>query len=383
MSAATLTKTATAVATGNEWLTALAGTAPAMSTRPPVPVLSFAKVFTRDGGLYLEAFDYETSATVRVADHSVDVEPFLVPHKWLATTLKPLLGKSKGLLVGLSSEDGRVVLRCDGYEIPVDGAPVEEYPAVPATGELLALIDSDGLKASMGRLVTTASKDDTLPILNGVQLRMTEAGVSLCSTDRYRLGYDFVDATVAGEGTYLISAKSWAAVAKNLVPGDLQLASSPDSDRILVLRSGDAVYTFLTIDGSYPKIHSLIGAGHEVAVVLDRKKLLEVATVASKLTERNCPVIVTITAKGAMVTASQDAKSPIVAGDWLTGDFNEGRTVSLNPTYLLDAIKSFTTDTIRFTQDSAVKPMVFTEGGVSAEDDQAFRHMVMPVRMPS
>lgn len=376
-----------AVATSGAWLDAIAAVAPAVSKRPPVPILATVKVFTKDSGLYLEGFDYSVSATRFIDTTSVDVEPFLVPYQWLATTLKTVAGKNKTALVGLSKEGDKVVLRCDGYEIPVEQkADVNEFPAMPVVGDVVAALDgTKHLKDAMARVAISASTDDTLPILTAIQMKFTRAGLDMCSTDRYRLGYDYVPAEVSKERNFLFPSKTWAAIAKHLDAGYVAFRAVVDDsyDTYLAIESGDTVYTVYGIDGDYPKIATLIGSGHSTVVELDRAKLLAVTTVASKLTERNCPGSVMISSTGAMVVADPDAKSPEAKADWIKGEPSEGWIVAFNPAYLLDMIKSFTTDTIRFSQDSRPKPAVFTEGGLEAEDGNTFRHMIMPVRLPA
>lgn len=389
MSTLTLTKTpVAAVSTGANWLDAIAAVAPAVSKRPPVPVLGLVKVFTDRGRLYLQGYDYQTSAT-RLVDHSpVNVEPFLVPFTWLTTTLKTVLGKNKSALVGLSREGDKVVLRCDGYEIPVEQtAPIDEFPTVPVVGKTFAsLYTSKYLIDAMARVAASVSTDDTLPILTGIQLKFSKAGIDLLSTDRYRLGYDYVPAQVTcPDWNFLIPAKTWTAISKQLDEGFMSFhdVEGVDDGRVIAIESGDTTYTVMGIDGDYPKIASLIGSNHSTVVELDRAKLLAVTTVASKLAERNCPVQVIISETGAMVVADPAAKSPEAAATWIKGDPAEGWTVAFNPGYLLDMIKQITTPTIRMSQDSRPKPAVFTEGGLEAEDGNTFRHMIMPVRLPA
>lgn len=389
MSTLTLTKTpAAAVSTGVNWLDAIAAVAPAVSKRPPVPVLGLVKVFTDRGRLYLQGYDYANSAT-RLVDHSpVEVEPFLVPFAWLTTTLKTVLGKNKSALVGLSREGDKVVLRCDGYEIPVEQtAPVDEFPTVPTVGKAFAsLYTSKYLIDAMARVAVSVSTDDTLPILTGIQLQFSKAGIDLLSTDRYRLGYDYVPAEVTtADWHFLFPAKTWTAISKQLDEGFLSFHDvAGSSDRqVIAIESGDTTYTVMGLDGDYPKIKSLIGSGHGTVVELDRAKLLATTTVASKLAERNCPVQVIISSTGAMVVADPAAKSPEAEATWVKGEPESGWTVSFNPGYLLDMIKTFKTTTIRLSQHTPAKPACFTEGGLEAEDGNTFRHMIMPVRMPS
>ncbi|WP_159702725.1 DNA polymerase III subunit beta [Arthrobacter sp. 18067] len=382
MSTAVLTANATATATGQEWLDALANVSPAVSAKPPVPILAFVKVFTERGQLRMQATDYATSADVRVTRHPGEVKPFLIPHKWAVTTLKPVLGKNKSTWVTIRQNGDKVELLCDGYEIPVDAAPVTEYPDLPVAPNPSALLDAEKFSTAMAGVAVTASTDDTLPILAGVRLEFTLNEVVMLATDRYRLASDAVGGSFSEEFTVLVGAKTWAKVAKQLSKG--LVGFSYDGDRTLHVRSGDNVYSILGLDGDYPKIRSLFGQSSETIAVMNRAKLLETVTVASKLAERNNPIVIRLKEGGVMVTADPEAKSPLVPTEYdrVFGESDE-RVLAYNPGYLLDMLKAITTDTVRLSQPAGPKPGTWTAGDESAESDLAYRHMIMPVRLPS
>jgi hypothetical protein len=65
--------------------------------------------------------------------------------------------------------------------------PVADYPARPATPEVVGTVDGEAFAHAIQQVIVAASKDDTLPILTGVKLEFEGDTISFLATDRYRL----------------------------------------------------------------------------------------------------------------------------------------------------------------------------------------------------
>ena len=64
--------------------------------------------------------------------------------------------------------------------------PVKEYPRLPEL-PLAGTVDGGVLATAIGQVVPAASRDDTLPVITGVNLEIDEDSIRLVATDRYRL----------------------------------------------------------------------------------------------------------------------------------------------------------------------------------------------------
>src|SRR6202012_6200653 len=80
-----------------------------------------------------------------------------------------------------------VSLTCGSPPCPLVTLPVEEYPDLPALSQTAGTVDGGDLAAAIGQVAPAASRDDTLPLLTGVNLEVAADTMTLAAADRYRL----------------------------------------------------------------------------------------------------------------------------------------------------------------------------------------------------
>lgn len=385
-----LTRTASITAPAESWTAALDATSPGIAARPPVPILAGVLIQPGTDQTMLSVYDYATSAQVPLqgAEFTGSGEPFLIGHKDLAAIIKTIVGKKKGVPVSVHRYPGELVVEGAGYSIPVeDTMPAREYPPLPAQTGHTILADAAALKAALARITITASTDEILPILTAVRVDVEPNGLYVWATDRYRLSTDFIPAVVDRPGQqFLLPVKAWTKIARWLTAGQVAIGYDEEA-RTIRITSGDVTYTTTAVDGDYPKIQALFPETVPFSVTADRAILVEAATVAQKLTARNLPCHLAVTARGATITKGRDdetktkAAAPLAAGELITGgDFDEFGT-GINPVYLLEMLRAIPTGKVTISVTSPAKPWLFTPEGVTSSDTDAYRHLIMPVRL--
>jgi DNA polymerase-3 subunit beta len=181
----------------------------------------------------------------------------------------------------------------------------------------------------------------------------------------------------------LVKAKTLNEVAKTLSSsGDLKLAISPTGEMI-GFESANRRTTSLLINGDYPKIRSLFPDNTPIHATVRSSDLIEAVRRVSVVAERNTPVRMAFTDGQLTLDAGTgedaQAEESIVAS--LRG---EDITVAFNPTFLSEGLSSFNTDFVRFSFTSAPKPaMVTGQKKIDEEDQDQYRYLVMPVRLPN
>lgn len=379
-------------ATAAEWLRAFDVTNAGMAARPAIPILAGVLITAADGVVTMTAYDYDTSASTELVGATATGNfRVLVTHKWVLDTLKTIVGKDKTQPVTLTTDGRTVSLAGYGYVIPMDegSLPVSEYPTVPAAAATVAaLVSTEWLKTSMARMMVSASTDDTLPILTSVRFELATGdpgNITLFSTDRYRLAMDVVSGTVDEEHSFLLSASTWKSMAKHLTGMFTTIRVNTEfGGRMISFESGLNTFTALGVDGDYPKLRSLFPEQVANAMRANRAQMIASATVAMKLSERNCPAVLKLTEHGVEVCATMPggkvSKAPVAAGDWIAGAGS--LETAFAPKYLLDCLKSFDTEDVVLSISNVNKPCVFSAGQLGTDPD-GYRHLIMPVRMPS
>lgn len=361
---------------------AVTWTARSLAQRPASPVLAGILITAADGVVTFEAFDYETSAHLEIPADVDEEGKILVSGKLLAEITRNL-PQAK---VSVETEGSKVQVRCGRARFHLATMPVEEYPSLPQQPQTLGVVDGAEFAHAVSQVIVAASKDDTLPMLTGIKIEFDDDSMTLLATDRYRLALremSWRPATPGATTSTLVKARTLSEVAKTLGgAGDLTIALSPSGD-LMGFSSGSRSTTTLLVDGDYPKIRSLFPEASPIHAVVRTAELSEAVRRVSVVAERNTPVRLQFSDGQVSLDAGtgEDAQAEESIETWLDG---EEITVAFNPAYLSEGLAAIDTEFLRFSFTSAPKPAMLTAQKEEAgDDDDRFRYLVMPVRLPN
>lgn len=362
---------------------AVSWAARSLSPRPPVPVLAGLLLKAHDGVVSLSSFDYETSARLEIPAEISDEGTILVSGRLLADICRSLPNAP----VDVETDGTKVTLSCRRSSFHLATMPEAEYPALPGLPAILGTVPGDSFAKGVAQVIIAASKDDTLPILTGVRMEIENELITLLATDRYRLAMREIPWQPANPGTStsaLVKAKTLSEVAKTLGgSGELNLALADDDSRLVGFESGGRTTTSLLVDGDYPKIRSLFPESTPIHAVVSTQELVEAVRRVSLVAERNTPVRLAFTEGLVTLDAGtgEDAQASEELEAQLTG---EPITVAFNPHYLIEGLAVIETPFVRFSFTSAPKPaMITAQRDLEGEDEDDYRYLVMPVRLPN
>jgi DNA polymerase-3 subunit beta len=337
----------------------------ALPARPVIPVLSGLLLQAADG-LTLSCFDYEVSARVEVDAEVAEPGTVLVPGRLLAEITRSL----PSLPVEFADDPEGVSLTCGSASFTLVTLPVEEYPDLPALSQTAGIIDGGDLAAAIGQVAPAASRDDTLPLLTGVNLEVDGDTMTLAATDRYRLAVrdlPWSPARASVSGSYLVPARTLVDAARTMASGepvtimlrsdrdrDAELASEygpeaagdPDSGRVHTSRAADAMIGFesggrrLTtrlIAGEYIKYRSRFPNDFACRADVPVAPFIEAVRRVSLVAERGSAVRLSFA--GGDVTIEAETQGRARAREIVHADFHGVEPViAFSPHFLLDGI---------------------------------------------
>jgi len=158
---------------------AVAWVARALPARPVVPLLS-GMLLEAAEGLTLSCFDYDLSARFEAKAEVTEPGSALVPGRLLAEITRSLAGGT----AEFESEPDSIGLSCGAAEFTLVRLAMEEYPALPELPSPVGIVDGADLAAAVSQVVSSASRDDTLPMLTGVFAEIDGDTITLVATDR-------------------------------------------------------------------------------------------------------------------------------------------------------------------------------------------------------
>jgi DNA polymerase-3 subunit beta len=333
----------------------------ALPSRPVIPVLSGLLLEAAADGLTLSCFDYEVSARVEVAAEVAEPGTVLVPGRLLAEITRSL----PSLPVEFADDPEGVGLTCGSASFTLVTLPLEEYPDLPELPQIAGTVDGGMLAAAIGQVAPAASRDDTLPMLTGVNIEVDGETMTLVATDRYRLAVrDLLWSPVPPgcSGEFLVPARTLADAARTMAPGEqvtIRLRSDGSSGPVTTARDdpgagvrpaasgppaprgGDAMIGFeaggrrLTtrlIAGDYIKYRSRFPADLPCRADMPAGPFTEAVRRVSLVAERGSAVRLSFGAS--QVTIEAERAREIVRADFAGTE----PVIAFSPHFLLDGI---------------------------------------------
>jgi DNA polymerase III subunit beta len=334
---------------------AVAWVARSLPSRPVLPVLSGLLLQAAPDGLTLSCFDYEVSARIRVDADVAEPGTALVPGRLLAEITRNL----PGLPVEVDDADD-VTLTCGPASFSLVTLPIAEYPRLPELARLAGTVDGGALAAAIGQVTPAASRDDTLPVITGVNVEIGGDLITLVATDRYRLAIrelGWSPAQSGTRGTLLVPARTLAEAARMMTPGApvrIMLrgegrsggsrAAQADpagslraADAMIGFESGERRLTTRLIAGEYIKYSSKFPEEFGSRGDMPAAALAEAVRRVALVAERGSSVRLSF--GPGEVTIEAGSKGQARARETVPADFaGEESAIAFSPHYLLDGI---------------------------------------------
>jgi len=394
---------------------AVAWIARSLPSRPVLPVLSGLLLQAAADGLTLCCFDYEVSARISIDAEVTEPGTALVPGRLLAEITRSLPGHP----VEVDDKDD-VTLSCGPASFSLVTLPIGEYPRLPELPRLAGTVDGGVFATAIGQVTPAASRDDTLPVITGVNVEIEGDTITLVATDRYRLAIRELGWNPARPGTsstLLVPARTLADAARMMAPGvpvrimtrgtdgDPRTATTKNSgpaDAMIGFESGGRRLTTRLIAGEYIKYSSKFPADFGSYGDMPAAALAEAVRRVALVAERGSSVRLSF--EPGRVTIEAGTKGQARARETVAADFSGNETaIAFSPQYLLDGLAAALTAAagtlppapqpqdgasapaegrIRLQFTSATKPALITgRPRANDESDPDYRYLVVPLRV--
>lgn len=379
----------------DDFADAVAWAARSLPARPTNPVLAGVLITASEDGLTIASYDYDVSGEVQVPAEIASTGTVLVSGRLLSDITRALPAKP----VEVGVDGSRVLLTCGNARFSLPAMPVEDYPSLPALPAETGLIPADLFAEAVGQVAVAAGRDDTLPMLTGIRVEISDDKVVLAATDRFRLAVRELNWSTpsAVEAAVLVPARTLAEAAKAVSPGaDVHLALGTGADvgeeKLLGIRSAGKRSTTRLLDAEFPKFRQLLPTEHTALATVGVAELTEAIKRVALVADRGAQVRMTF-AEGVLQLSAGGADGVGVAEEDLPVDFaGEPLTIAFNPTYLTDGLASLHSDKVAFGFTTASRPAVLRPvGDADTETSGAgpfpavhtdYVYLLMPVRLP-
>ncbi|MCX4628816.1 DNA polymerase III subunit beta [Streptomyces sp. NBC_01443] len=362
---------------------AVAWAARSLPARPPVPVLAGLLLKAEEGTLSLSGFDYEVSARVSVEADVEEDGTVLVSGRLLADICRALPNRP----VEISTDGVRATVVCGSSRFTLHTLPVEEYPALPQMPTATGTVPGEVFASAAAQVAIAAGRDDTLPVLTGVRIEIEGDRVTLASTDRYRFAvreFLWKPENPDASAVALVPAKTLLDTAKSLTSGDtvtLALSGSGAGEGLIGFEGAGRRTTTRLLEGDLPKYRTLFPTEFNSIAVIETAPFVEAVKRVALVAERNTPVRLSFE-QGVLILeagSSDDAQAVERVDARLEGD---DISIAFNPTFLLDGLSAIDSPAAQLSFTTSTKPALLSgRPAVDAEADEAYKYLIMPVRL--
>ncbi|MEU1848094.1 DNA polymerase III subunit beta [Streptomyces sp. NPDC019990] len=353
----------------------------ALPARTPVPVLGGLLLEADAGRLAVTGFDFEAAVRGEADAEVVAPGRVLVPGRRLQDVCRVL---PEGP-VSCALEASRFTVEADGTRFGLSTLPLAEYPATPASPPPCGTVDADAFATALAQVAVAAGRDDTLPLLTGVQLRLEAGGMTLAASDRYRYAVRRLEwkpeAAFEDVLEALLPARRLLDLVRSLGRrGDVRIGCDPAGSGMIGLEGGRTRTALRLLDGRLPTYKSLFDMAGAAVAEVECEGLAEAVRRVAVVAEPNSPVRLDFSAGGSVRLRAgygDDVASQRLPAT-LTGA--EEVPVAFNPAYLLDALTTFDSPRVRLELMGAGQRALLHAVPDSGAGAGAHRHLLMSVR---
>lgn len=339
----------------------------AVSPRPPLPVMAGVKLEAADGFLTVSGYDGQTQAT-RIVSADGELPVTLLN----GALLKDVVTKARADSMTLEPEDTYLRITAGRAKTRLQTMPTDQYPKPLVTPEAGFTLDGSAWGVLTRSVSHAAAKDDSLPVLTAVNLKVKDGQLTASATDKYRLAENTVSVTPGIDGELTVSAKTVIDISRHLDPTatwDVRF-----SETLVAVSDGRSQIVRSLLDGDYPNIGKLFPDETSYTMTADRDDLTDAVSRATSLLGRNEPVLLTVDTDTVTIDAGTGDIGAMTEKLDCESNTDDPVTLRYNPAYLTEALAALNSDKARIGWNDTRRPST-----VSGEDVE-HRQLVMPIR---
>ena len=354
----------------------------AISSRNVIPVLAGIKFELTNKKLVLTASDNDI--TIQTFINCDDEEiikikeegSIIIQGKYISDIVRKL--PDKYINIGVVDEL-KILIYTENSEFNLNGISESEYPNIDL-GESKSHIELSPsvLKEIVNQTAFATSIDENKAILNGINFNITGDMLECNATDSYRLARKVIKLEKSSKENQNIVIPS-----RNLVEFTRIIDESDEMIEIhifnnkILFKYQNLLFQSRLINGTYPNTSNLLPKDYLVKLHFNINNFYDVVDRVSILTSDKDKNTVTLETDGNnLIMKSSSAEIGRVEEKMtITKDQDIDVKVSFSSKYMMDALKSFNTETVELHFVGEIKPIL-----LKSSEDESLTQLVLPIR---
>jgi DNA polymerase-3 subunit beta len=227
------------------------------------------------------------------------------------------------------------------------------------------------------KVASSASRDETRPVLTGILVSASERELRMVATDSYRLSVkeSTLDAPLSQGFEVNIPARALQELARVVGHAEEQQLSISVRQNQVVFMVGGVILSSRLIDGQFPNYRQLLPETFEHELQIAGGELTDVVRRVSLLAQKNAPLRLAF--KPGELTVSAQTPDVGEAQESLPVAFQgEELEIGFNPEFLRAGLEAVEPADVMVKLISPLRP-----GLIEAADGSRFQYLIMPIRL--
>ena len=360
----------------------------AFGNRATMPILGYVLASTDGERLRLTATNLETSITAWV--------PARVLSDGVACLQGSVIRETVGALpagrdVSIEAKATALRVECERVGVNLKGADPAEFPSVSLLDGVPAVrLHAGEFRRAIEQVAFAAAKDESRPVLSGVNLRIGGGALRLSAADGFRLSIKTHELATTDDVDVIVPARAMLEVARAIGSDEDEVEVMVASNRTQVgfsvpTVSGRVLVTTRLLEGVFPDLDRVVPAEAATTVTIDREALsraVKVASIFARDSAHNIRLDVTADSEDGLVWGS-------VTVSGASNDHGDNQTtvpcrvagadcsVNFSSEFLAEWLASVRSVQVTLALGSAITPGTFR-----SIEEPGLVHVIMPMHSP-
>ena len=363
-------------------LDALIKVSKAISTKNLIPVLGGIKFELKRKKLTLTASDNDiTIQSVIISDKDEDFKienegSIIIQGKYILDIVRKLPDKYINIEV---IDELKILIYTDNSEFNLNGISESEYPSINLEESKKKIdLNAGTLKSIVNQTAFASSNEESKPVLTGINFNIVGDILECNSTDSYRLARKIVKLNKSSEENYNIVIPSHNLVEFTKIVGeDDEVVELHIFNNKILFKKDNLKFESRLINGTYPNTSNLLPDDSMLIVNTNLNEFYNVIDRVSILTSDKEKNIVTLETKdNTLILKSSSVEIGRVEEKMsITKNNDENIKISFSAKYMMEALKSFSTETVDLHFVGEIKPIL-----IKSTEDESLTQLVLPIR---
>ena len=354
----------------------------AISSRNVIPVLAGIKFELTSKKLVLTASDNDITIQTHIDCDNEEIikvkeeGSIIIQGKYISDIVRKLPDEYINIEV---VDELKILIYTENSEFNLNGISESEYPNIDL-GESKSHIEllPSVLKEIVNQTAFATSIDENKAILNGINFNITGDMLECNATDSYRLARKVIklDKVSKENQNIVIPSRNLVEFTRIIDDSDEMIEIHIFNNKIL-FKYQNLLFQSRLINGTYPNTSNLLPKDYLVKLHFNINQFYDVVDRVSILTSDKDKNTVTLeTDRNNLIMKSSSAEIGRVEEKMtITKDQDIDVKVSFSSKYMMDALKSFNTETVELHFVGEIKPIL-----LKSSEDESLTQLVLPIR---